>query len=163
MTITLKPDTSQLQIESLQGMLSDEGLSGRVVPGEEETIVAIIGNENKHRDFLQSLDNLPFVRAVNLIQSPYKPISREAHPSLNTRDQYGGWLSTEIDVGPVKIGGNNPVQIAAGGCSIDADDPTLMDEMAHQLYEMGVRILRGGGSQTKIGSLFLERSWKTGS
>tara|TARA_B100000315_G_C14519631_1_gene560900 strand:- start:185 stop:1255 length:1071 start_codon:yes stop_codon:yes gene_type:complete len=149
MTITLKSGTSETQVTALNKMLEDEGLQGRLITGEGDQIVAIIGNELRHRSFLQNLEGLPFVREVNLVTSPYKPISRDAHPEMNKKDSYGGWISTEVDVGPVKIGGNNQLEIAAGPCSIDADNPTLLDEMVHQLYEMGVRILRGGGHKPR--------------
>lgn len=144
MVFTLKRGTTDKEIVELVALLEKEGLKGRPIKGELDTIVAVIGDESKKLEFLQSLTNLPYVSAFNPITSPYKAIARGAH-GTNGKDESGRYISKEIRAGPLVVGGKNPLAIMAGPCSIDANDPVLLDEIAAAIKENGAKGLRGGG------------------
>lgn len=144
MVITLKPSVTQNDIDEVLELLRSEGLDGRLIRGAELSTINVIGDESKRLDFLHSLVNLPYVSAFTPISSPYKVISRDAHPDYNGQRINGQLLSKEIRAGSLVIGGNNPLAIIPGPCSIDIKEPSLMDEMAAFSKESGAKGLRGG-------------------
>ena len=147
MVITLKPSATKRDKNELLKMLKAEGLEGRVIDGVELSTINIIGDESQKMDFLLSLQNLPYVSQFQSISSPYKVISREAHPDYNGEIFNGSWLSTEIRAGKngqFVIGGRNKLALMVGPCSIDATDPVALREIATAGKELGVTGLRGG-------------------
>lgn len=145
MVLTTKPNISQQDIDEVTNLLKERNLTARVIRGTEDTIIAVIGDELKHVDFLEGIvAEKPYLVKFTPISSPYKPISRDAHPDYNGEEVNGSWLSKEIRAGPLVVGGNSPLAITAGPCSVPLDR-ILMREMGAMLQEFGVKALRGGG------------------
>jgi 3-deoxy-7-phosphoheptulonate synthase len=104
------------------------GFRPHVSSGAERVIVGIIGND-RPLDPEQFL-SLGGVEKVVPILQPYKLASRDFKPE-----------DTVIQVNDALIGGQN-VTFMAGPCSVESREQTF--EIAVQLHEMGVKILRGG-------------------
>ncbi|HST03623.1 MAG TPA: 3-deoxy-7-phosphoheptulonate synthase [Chloroflexia bacterium] len=111
-------------IQRIQGL----GYRPHVSSGSERVIVGVIGNVRPldPEDFL----SLSGVEKVIPILQPYKLASRDFKPS-----------DTVIRVNDALIGGDN-VTFMAGPCSVESREQTF--EVARQLRDMGVKIMRGG-------------------
>jgi 3-deoxy-7-phosphoheptulonate synthase len=104
------------------------GYRPHVSSGSERVIVGVIGNDRPldPEDFL----SLSGVEKVIPILQPYKLASRDFKPT-----------DTVIRVNDALIGGDN-VTFMAGPCSVESREQTF--EVARQLRDMGVKIMRGG-------------------
>jgi 3-deoxy-7-phosphoheptulonate synthase len=104
------------------------GYRPHVSSGAERVVVGIIGNDRPldPENFL----SLAGVEKVVPILQPYKLASRDFKPT-----------DTVIRVNDALIGGNQ-VTFMAGPCSVESREQTF--ETAHQLRDMGVKIMRGG-------------------
>lgn len=149
MVIKLRPNARPEDVEDILARLRAHGLDGRVVNGVSATTVNVIGDEVQNRDFLEDLANLPYVANFQMFSNPYKVISREAHPDFNGKIVNGSWLSKEIRAGPLVVGGYNNLALMAGPCSINADDPAVLDETAAAISELGAKGLRGGAHKPR--------------
>jgi 3-deoxy-7-phosphoheptulonate synthase len=111
-------------IQRIQGL----GYRPHVSSGSERVIVGVIGNDRPldPEDFL----SLSGVEKVIPILQPYKLASRDFKPT-----------DTVIRVNDALIGGDN-VTFMAGPCSVESREQTF--EVARQLRDMGVKIMRGG-------------------
>ena len=108
--------------------IEDRGYKTNVSPGEEETIVGIIGDTSKIDPFL--LESMDIIERVQRVTEPFKKANRKFHPE-----------DTVIDCGHgVKIGGGN-FQVMAGPCSVEGDNLFVI---ARACKEAGATILRGG-------------------
>ena len=110
-------------IQRIQGL----GYRPHVSSGSERVIVGVIGNDRPldPEDFL----SLSGVEKVIPILQPYKLASRDFKPA-----------DTVIRVNDALIGGEN-VTFMAGPCSVESREQTF--EVARQLRDMGVKIMRG--------------------
>jgi 3-deoxy-7-phosphoheptulonate synthase len=108
--------------------IQELGFRPHVSSGAERVIVGIIGNDRPldPENFL----SLSGVEKVVPILQPYKLASRDFKPT-----------DTVIRVNDALIGGQN-VAFMAGPCSVESREQTF--EIARQLRDMGVKILRGG-------------------
>jgi len=108
--------------------IRDLGFKPHVSSGSERVIVGVIGNDRPldPENFL----SLGGVERVVPILAPYKLASRDFKPT-----------DTVIRVNDALIGGNN-ITVMAGPCSVESREQTF--EIARQLRDMGVKILRGG-------------------
>lgn len=108
--------------------IQDLGFRPHVSSGSEHLIISVMGNDHPldPEDFL----SMSGVEKVVPIIRPYKLASRD----FNSND-------TVIRVNEAVIGGDN-VAFLAGPCSVESRGQTF--EIASQLREMGVKILRGG-------------------
>jgi 3-deoxy-7-phosphoheptulonate synthase len=131
MIVVMKPGSPQKQVEHVIQLVREMGLKDHVIVGEEQTVVAVIGNDrNKDRSVLESA---PGVDRVVPILAPYKMASREVKKE-RTVVPLGGKIKAKI--------GGTAVAIIAGPCSVESKSQVL--EIAHAVKEAGAVGLRGG-------------------
>jgi 3-deoxy-7-phosphoheptulonate synthase len=132
MLVVFTADASPAQIAEIEADLAALGYGIHAITGTERTVVGATGG---HLDDEQSeaerLRALPFIAEVFLVDKPYRLAARE-HQSE----------PTVIDVRGVKIGGDNPVVIMAGPCTVESRAQLL--ETARAVKAAGATILRGG-------------------
>ncbi|MDD5155976.1 MAG: 3-deoxy-7-phosphoheptulonate synthase [Candidatus Omnitrophica bacterium] len=129
MIVVLKPDATQAQIDHIIEKVQKLGLKPMVSKGTERTIIGLIGPEDVLR--VTPLEVFPGVEKVMPVLAPYKLVSREFRRE-----------DSVIDFGKgVKVGGKKIVAIA-GPCAVENVD--TLHEIARQIKEAGVKVLRGG-------------------
>jgi len=128
MIIIMKPAASKQEIESVEKQLIDFGFQTHPIVGEMKTIIGAIGD--KRRLSINQMLMMPGVEDVVPIMRPYKLAGKELQKE-----------SSVIDVGSVKIGGNN-LAIFAGPCAIESQEQ--FSYVAKKVKEAGANILRGG-------------------
>lgn len=130
MVIIMKPGAREEEINFVVKFIEKNyGLRVDVSKGEFQTIIGLIGDENRV-DF-GILEMLPGVERAHRIQVPYKLVSRSYFPDDRV-----------IDVKGVKIGGGERPVFIAGPCSIESKDQLY--RIAKEVKEAGADILRGG-------------------
>jgi 3-deoxy-7-phosphoheptulonate synthase len=131
MIVVMKPGSPQKQVEHVIQLVREMGLKDHVIVGEEQTVVAVIGNDrNKDRSVLESA---PGVDRVVPILAPYKMASREVKKDRSVVP-LGGNIKAKI--------GGTKVAVIAGPCSVESKSQVL--EIAHAVKESGAVGLRGG-------------------
>jgi 3-deoxy-7-phosphoheptulonate synthase len=131
MIVVMKPGSPQKQVEHVIQLVREMGLKDHVIVGEEQTVVAVIGNDrNKDRSVLESA---PGVDRVVPILAPYKMASREIKKDRSIVP-LGGKIKAKI--------GGTKVAVIAGPCSVESKSQVL--EIAHAVKEAGAVGLRGG-------------------
>lgn len=128
MIIVLKPKTSEQDVAKIVTKVENLGLKAHVSQGDETTIIGLIGDVTKIDPKQMEVEDR--VEKVVSVSEPYKLANRVFHPE-----------DTVIDVGGVKVGGNNVVVIA-GPCSIESQEQ--MDLIARKVKAAGATMLRGG-------------------
>lgn len=73
----------------------------------------------------------PWVENVTRVSAPYKRANRLFHPE-----------DTVVDINGVRVGGNAPIAVMAGPCSIEGEEHTI--KMAKAVKAGGANFLRGG-------------------
>ena len=128
MIIVVKNSCDKNQVENLIDWVKDLGLDVHLSRGEQSTVIGLIGDTSKvDIDLISSLD---VVEKVQRVGEPFKNANRKFHPD-----------DTVIDVGGVKIGGNN-FTVIAGPCSVESE--TQIIEVANAVKNSGATLLRGG-------------------
>lgn len=129
MIIIMKYGHTPEQREDVIARVKEEGLDVHLSIGEDTTIIGVIGVPI--RESLKSaIESRDAVDQVFRVTKRYKLASREFHPE-----------STVIDVGGVKIGGDEVV-IMAGPCSVESEEQLMAT--ARVVSEAGAKVLRGG-------------------
>ena len=128
MIIVMNKNVTDDQISVVVKKLKDAGLDANISRGIERTVIGAIGDERKLTE--EMFTPLPGVESAMHIVKQYKIVSRESHPE-----------STVIDIGGIKLGGNQ-IQIIAGPCSVETQQQ--MDLSAQYVSEAGCRLMRGG-------------------
>jgi 3-deoxy-7-phosphoheptulonate synthase len=132
--IVMKTGATPEQIAIVVQEIKKRGFRADVSQGEIRTVIGIIGDERK-MDFAR-LENLPGVKEVLRIETPYKLISREYNRlSEMNRNPF------VIKVKDIEIGGDRPVYIA-GPCSVESREQLF--RIAEEVKNAGAHILRGG-------------------
>lgn len=128
MIIVMRMGADAHEVGGVIQRIRDLGYRPHVSSGEERVIIGVVGNDRPldPENFL----SLSGVENVVPILQPYKMASRDFHPA-----------DTVIRVNDSLIGGPK-VTFIAGPCSVESREQTF--EVARQLREMGVKILRGG-------------------
>ncbi|HEY3267918.1 MAG TPA: 3-deoxy-7-phosphoheptulonate synthase [Armatimonadota bacterium] len=132
MVIILRNGSTPEQEAEVKGFLEDHGYAVHFSQGVEKTIMGAVGAPaDQDKTLLRDqLIGLPQVDDVVIVSKPYKLVNRDFHPT-----------KTVIDVGGVKIGGNQVV-VMAGPCTVES--PEMLFETARMVKEAGAHILRGG-------------------
>jgi 3-deoxy-7-phosphoheptulonate synthase len=125
--VVLEHNISTTRKEAVRSFLEGHGHRVREIRGEQETIFGAVGLPTVD---IREVEVLPGVARVIPITSPYKLASREFRKA-----------DTEIQVGPVRIGGPRIVVIA-GPCAVESREQILA--VARRVRESGAVILRGG-------------------
>ena len=129
MICVLRPGTAPAKQEQLITWLKSQNLDVHISHGEHRTVLGLVGDTSKiDGELLESLD---IVEAVRRVSEPYKTCSRQFHPD-----------DTVVDVGGVKIGGNQGLAVVAGPCSVESEEQIIT--VAKAIKEAGAHILRGG-------------------
>ena len=128
MVIVMKRGAMQEEIGEVIASIEAMGFAAHVSPGEERTIIGIIGDERPLNP--ESLELLPGVEKVMRVLPPFRLASRDFKPE-----------DSVIPLNGEEIGGNKVV-IMAGPCAVESREQ--MREVAQALKEAGVKILRAG-------------------
>jgi len=116
------------QVDAVVEKIGELGLTPELSKGEDRSIIGVIGgNAYAYRE---AFAHLPGIQEIVQITKPYKLASREWQPK-----------NTVIDVGGVKIGGDE-VAMMAGPCSVEGVE--MLMETARHVAAQGAKILRGG-------------------
>jgi 3-deoxy-7-phosphoheptulonate synthase len=115
-------------VDAVVEKIGELGLTTELSKGEDRSIIGVIGgNAYAYRE---AFAHLPGIQEIVQITKPYKLASREWQPK-----------NTVIDVGGVKIGGDEVVMMA-GPCSVEGVE--MLMETARHVAAQGAKILRGG-------------------
>lgn len=128
MIIVLKPEATKQDADEILKKIESVGLKPLYMPGAERTVLGAIGDERVLGKL--HLENHPLVDRITPILTPYKLVSREAHPE-----------STVVSIEGVKIGGGHFMMIA-GPCAVESYEQ--MRTTAQAVKKAGSHCLRGG-------------------
>ncbi len=128
MLILMKPRCTPEEVEQVNERVRSLGLTPHPIPGAQRVAIGVTGNKGGLDPEL--FTTLPGVADALRVSQPFKLVSREVKEE-----------DTVIDVGGVKVGGNNVV-VMAGPCSVESREQIL--EAAHAVKAAGATMLRGG-------------------
>ncbi|WP_297967479.1 3-deoxy-7-phosphoheptulonate synthase [uncultured Anaerovibrio sp.] len=129
MIIVMAPGSTEADLERVKTKIKNEGLDYHLSTGTSRTIVGVIGDKKAISE-LEMHCALPGVEKTVRITEKYKLVSREFKQE-----------NSIIDVGGVKIGGQEPV-VMAGPCAVESMDQLM--EAAQAVAAGGAQFLRGG-------------------
>ncbi len=129
MVITIQSKAPREEVEAVIHDIESKGLKVQEIVGETVNILGLIGDTTIVDE--SRLGMYPWVISVTHIATPYKKVSRQFHPE-----------DTIIDVNGIKIGGNEPVVVIGGPCSVESEEQIM--EIASGVKEAGAKMLRGG-------------------
>src|SRR5438094_626518 len=128
MIIVMSHAATKAEIDAVVERVEEIGLKAELSRGEERTLVGVIGgNAYAYKD---AFSHLGGIQEIIPITKPFKLASREFRRA-----------DTVVDVGGVKIGGDEVV-VMAGPCSVEGEEMLL--ETARHVASQGARMLRGG-------------------
>jgi 3-deoxy-7-phosphoheptulonate synthase len=128
MIIVMSHGATKSEVDAVVDRVHEIGLKTELSKGEERTIVGVIGG-NAYA-YKEAFSHLGGIQEIIQVTKPFKLASREFRP-----------VNTVVDVGGVKIGGDEVVMMA-GPCSVEGEEMLL--ETARHVAKQGARILRGG-------------------
>ena len=128
MVIIMRAGAAESSIQEVIKAIEYNGLSGKVMEGEFQTIIGVIGDREKM--CCLNVESLEGVEKAVSISKSYKLVSREYHPQ-----------PTVIDIGRIKIGDGNLVAIA-GPCAVESKEQIM--QAADIVKSGGAQFLRGG-------------------
>ncbi|PVZ70547.1 3-deoxy-7-phosphoheptulonate synthase [Pelagibaculum spongiae] len=128
MIVVLKPGATKQSAQPLLNKIDAAGLKSLYLPGVERIVLGAIGDERILASL--NLDADPMVESVKPILSPYKLVSREAHPS-----------SSIVKIGNTEVGGDT-FTVIGGPCSIESLNQSL--DIARVVKDAGSHVFRGG-------------------
>ncbi len=131
MIIVMEPNATEENIQTMDRLLQEQGYQTILNRGDVLTVIAAIGDKNTVVP--KSLSAMPGVKEIVPIQDPYKRASRITHPEDTVIEFQNG----------VKLGGNSPLCVMAGPCSVEEDIESLLI-VARGVKEAGATFLRGG-------------------
>ena len=128
MIIVIKEKHEKRQLDNLVNWVKSLGLKVNISQGDGCIILGLIGDTSAvDMDLISAID---IVESVKRISEPYKRASRKFHPE-----------DTIIEIGGVKIGGNN-FTLMAGPCSVESEEQIM--SIAKSVKAAGAEFLRGG-------------------
>ncbi len=128
MIAVVKNTATEDQLSHFVKWIEDRGYKTNVSPGDEETIVGIIGDTTKIDPFL--LESMDIIERVQRVTEPFKKANRKFHPE-----------DTVVDCGHGVLIGGGHFQVMAGPCSVEGEN---LIEIAREVKAAGATILRGG-------------------
>lgn len=129
MIITLKKGAPQHEIDKLIHQFESQGLQVNMIKGQDFNVFGLVGDTAK-LDEKRVQANI-WVENVQRIAAPYKLVNRMFHPE-----------DTIVDVRGIKVGGDNPIIIIGGPCSVEGE--SMMIENAEKVKSAGGCMMRGG-------------------
>ena len=106
MIVIMRNGATQQDINAILERLKDYKLSGRIIVGEERSIIGIVGADIPPT-LAEELDRYNGVQSTARISRPYKQAAREFPPP-----------NTVVDGSGSQVGGSQPVAIA-GPCAVE--------------------------------------------
>ena len=128
MIAVVKNTATDEQLSHFVKWIEDRGYKTNVSPGDEETIVGIIGDTTKIDPFL--LESMDIIERVQRVTEPFKKANRKFHPE-----------DTVVDCGHGVLIGGGHFQVMAGPCSVEGEN---LKAIARACKRAGATILRGG-------------------
>ncbi|MDO4849199.1 MAG: 3-deoxy-7-phosphoheptulonate synthase [Coriobacteriia bacterium] len=128
MIAVVKNTATDEQLSHFVKWIEDRGYKTNVSPGDEETIVGIIGDTTKIDPFL--LESMDIIERVQRVTEPFKKANRKFHPE-----------DTVVDCGHGVLIGGGHFQVMAGPCSVEGEN---LKAIARACKQAGATILRGG-------------------
>lgn len=129
MIITLKKNAPEDQVAKIKKSFEDKGLRVNMILGDEYNVFGLVG-DTAHLDERKILAN-EWVENVQRVSAPYKLANRMFHPE-----------DSVIDVAGIPVGGNSPVVVIGGPCSVEGEDQAV--RIAEEVKKAGGCMLRGG-------------------
>jgi 3-deoxy-7-phosphoheptulonate synthase len=129
MIVNMTTTATNAEINHVIERIKECGYAAHVIQGAERTVIGAVGS-NGRRSEIEALRAAPGVEEVIQITHPFKLVSRQLRQRC-----------TVVDVGGVKIGGNELVVIA-GPCSVESE--AQLRETARAVKAAGAQMLRGG-------------------
>ena len=126
MIISTKKGTPQVELDRIVDNFEKQGLSVTLIRGTDYNVFGLVGDTTKiaEKDVLAN----PWVENVTRVSAPYKRANRLFHPE-----------DTVVDINGVRVGGNAPIAVMAGPCSIEGEEHTI--KMAKAVKAGGANIL----------------------
>jgi len=129
MIVNMREGATQQEIDHIVERVRSAGYQAHLTCGTEKTIVAAVGSGGR-RNEIEALRAASGVEDVVSISTPFKLVSKQAHPAC-----------TVVQVGNVAIGDGSLVVIA-GPCSVESREQILQTALA--VKAAGANMLRGG-------------------
>ena len=129
MIITCKKDAPQVELDKILQEFKNKGLEVNLITGENYNVYGIVGDTTIVDD--QRLTRNPWVVNVTRVAAPYKKVNRLFHPE-----------DTIVDVGGIKVGGQEKIVVIGGPCSVEGLDHIC--DLAQDVKDAGGCMLRGG-------------------
>lgn len=129
MIVILRQNTPQKDIDSLTDALTAKGVQVSPVIGKDLTILGLVGDTSRiDQDWVEANRNV--VRVMHVAE-PYKKANKMFHPEPSV-----------VEVAGRKIGGNSPLALVAGPCSVESEEQIC--GVAQNVKDAGANFLRGG-------------------
>ena len=129
MIVVMTSDHKQEQLQHVLDHLSKFPIDPRVVPGEGQTTICLLGKvEQIDQTSLRAMEG---VQDVVRISKPFKLASLETQPNPSSIE-----ITSELSIGP------GAIVVMAGPCSVESEDQTL--RIARAVKAAGANLLRGG-------------------
>ncbi len=128
MIVVMSPNATKKNIDNVVKKIESLNLRTHLSQGEDRTIIGVIGDKKIIANL--EMEMMAGVEKTVRITEKYKLVSRDFHP-----------LDTIIDVGGVKIGGEEII-VMAGPCAVENREQ--LRETARAVKNYGAKILRGG-------------------
>ncbi|MEG0095757.1 MAG: 3-deoxy-7-phosphoheptulonate synthase [Erysipelotrichaceae bacterium] len=129
MIITLNKNATEVEINQLINDFKKSGLQVNDSVGSDYHILGLIGDTTQVDE--KRIRAIHCVNNVTRIAAPYKKANRLFHPE-----------DTIVDVGGIKVGGNQKIVVIGGPCSVEGKQATL--DIAQAVKAAGAVMLRGG-------------------
>ena len=129
MIISTKRGTPQEEIKKIIDSFEAQGLSVTLIRGTDYNVFGLVGDTTKLDEKIIAAN--PWVDSVTRVAAPYKKANRLFHEA-----------DTIVDVGGVKIGGQEKIAVIGGPCSVEGDESTM--KIAQAVKAAGGCMLRGG-------------------
>lgn len=129
MIVVMRSTATEADIEVILARLAEHELSGKLMRGEERTIVGVIGAMIPPT-LREELERLPGVQEAVRITRPYKLASREFHPH-----------DSIVYVRGIPVG-QPGCTVIAGPCSVESEEQIVAS--ARAVRAAGATMLRGG-------------------
>lgn len=129
MVITLKPNAPQPDVERLHKEIADVGCRIHACIGDVYTVYGIEGDTSRLDE--KTIRANKAVLDVVRIVAQYKLANRIFHPE-----------DSVIDVDGIKVGGQEPLVIIGGPCSVESEE--MVCSVAQKVKQAGGHMLRGG-------------------
>jgi 3-deoxy-7-phosphoheptulonate synthase len=129
MIVIMRATATEENIATILNRLEEHQLQGRLIRGEERTIIGVVG-ASIPPTLQEELELFEGVQETARITRPYKLAAREFHPH-----------DTIVDVRGIKVGDGSCVVIA-GPCAVESEEQIMATARAAR--EAGANMLRGG-------------------